>query len=246
MIPYERQQKILGLLKDTELVKFDELQSVFPKVSASTLRRDLKELEKNNKVEYLSGGAIKLVSTIGEIPITTRNTLYSEKKEKIACLAANLIQDGDVIYLDSGSTCSALFRKILDKRITIYTTNTDIFAIGDNIVAEVIILGGRFNPINSSVSGTLTEDNLRNIYFAKAFLGVNGIDEKFGVTTPTLAEATKKRIIKEHSDNVYLLCDSSKFHNLSNVKAFDLKEVTVISDYSDDRLSELITLLADN
>ncbi|MBF0779232.1 DeoR/GlpR family DNA-binding transcription regulator [Streptococcus cuniculi] len=245
MIPYERQQKILGLLKDTELVKFDEIQHVFPDVSASTLRRDLKELERGNRIQYLSGGAIKLVSTIGEIPITTRNTLYNDKKEKIAEIAACQIQDGDVIYLDSGSTCSALFKKIIKKQITIYTTNTDIFAIAGEIAAEIIVLGGQFNPINSSVFGALTENNLRNIYFKKSFLGVNGIDEKFGVTTPTLVEATKKRIVKEHSDTVFLLADSTKFHNLSNVKAFDLKDVTIISDEFDEKIGKSISILTE-
>ncbi|AUW95780.1 DeoR/GlpR family DNA-binding transcription regulator [Streptococcus pluranimalium] len=244
MIPYERQQKILGLLKDTELIKFEEIEEVFPSVSASTLRRDLKELQKNNKIEYLSGGAVKLVSAVGEIPIATRNHLYSAQKEKIANIAVNYIQDGDIIYLDSGSTCSALFKKIVDKRITIYTTNTDIFGITGDISAEIITLGGQYNPINSSVSGPLTEINLKNIYFNKAFLGVNGIDEKYGVTTPTLAEANKKSIVREHSDNTYLLCDSTKFHNLSNVKVFNLKDVVVISDKNDETLGKIVTLIS--
>lgn len=244
MIPYERQQKILGLLKDTELIKFEEIEEVFPSVSASTLRRDLKELQKNNKIEYLSGGAVKLVSAVGEIPIAMRNHLYSAQKEKIANIAVNYIQDGDIIYLDSGSTCSALFKKIVDKRITIYTTNTDIFGITGDISAEIITLGGQYNPINSSVSGPLTEINLKNIYFNKAFLGVNGIDEKYGVTTPTLAEANKKSIVREHSDNTYLLCDSTKFHNLSNVKVFNLKDVVVISDKNDETLGKIVTLIS--
>ena len=75
MIPYERQQKILSIIESKELVKIDELQELFQDVSASTLRRDLKELEKNRKIESLSGGAVKKISTIGEIPITMRNTL---------------------------------------------------------------------------------------------------------------------------------------------------------------------------
>lgn len=243
MIPYERQEKILELVQDKKLVKIDELQAVFKGVSASTLRRDLKELGNKNRIEYLSGGAIKLLSTVGEIPISTRNTLNNKQKEMIADLAALQIEDGDVIYLDSGSTCSALFKRILSKKITIYTTNTDIFSIRGEIEAEIIILGGQFNPINSSVSGTLTEKNLQDIYFRKAFLGVNGIDGKYGVTTPTLIEATKKRLVKEHSDQVFLLCDSSKFHQLSNVRAFELANVTVISDQFDGQLSELVPVL---
>ena len=243
MIPYERQQKILSIIENKELVKIDELLELFPDISESTLRRDLKELEKNRKVESLAGGAVKKVSTIGEIPITTRNTLQNEKKEKIANIAAELICDGDTIYLDSGSTCSLIFKKILGKRITIYTSNTDIFSINGDIVAEIIILGGKFNPINSSITGPFIEELLMNLYFNKAFLGANGIDEKIGVTTPTIEEAAKKRLVKEHSDQIYLVCDSTKFHNLSNVKAFDLNDVIIISDKSDEKISESVSII---
>ncbi len=243
MIPYERQQKLLDIIENKELVKIDELQEEFPKISSSTLRRDLKELEKNRKIELLSGGAVKLISTKGEIPISTRSTLYSQEKEKVAEIAANLIEDGDTIYLDSGSTASMLFQKIIGKKITIYTSNTDVFSIREHIEADIIILGGRYSPVNSSLHGSLTESVLKNLYFNKSFLGANGIDEKLGVTTPTIEEANKKRLVKEHSDQVYLICDSSKFHNLSNVKAFDLEDVIIISDKEDDKLSDNVSLI---
>lgn len=245
MIPYERQIKILSIIENKELIKIDELQDYFTNVSVSTLRRDLKELEKNRKIEFLSGGAVKKISTIGEIPIMTRNTLQNDKKEKIANIAAELICDGDTIYLDSGSTCSMLFKKILGKRITIYTSNTDIFSINGDIAAEIIVLGGKYNPINSSMTGPFTEELLKNLYFNKSFLGANGIDEKLGVTTPTIEEATKKRLVKEHSDQIYLVCDSSKFHNLSNVKAFDLDDVIIISDKNDEKISESVSIVTE-
>lgn len=245
MIPYERQLKILNIIENKELIKIDELQDYFTNVSVSTLRRDLKELEKNRKIEFLSGGAVKKISTIGEIPIMTRNTLQNDKKEKIANIAAELICDGDTIYLDSGSTCSMLFKKILGKRITIYTSNTDIFSINGDIAAEIIVLGGKYNPINSSMTGPFTEEVLKNLYFNKSFLGANGIDEKLGVTTPTIEEATKKRLVKEHSDQIYLVCDSSKFHNLSNVKAFDLDDVIIISDKNDEKISESVSIVTE-
>lgn len=246
MIPYERQQKILSILENKELVKIDELQEIFIDISVSTLRRDLKELDKNRKVELLSGGAVKKISTIREIPITTRSTLHSEQKEKIASIAAELIDDGDTIYLDSGSTCSMLFRMILGKRIKIYTSNTDIFSVSGDIAAEIIILGGKFNPINSSVTGPFTDELLRNLYFNKSFIGANGIDEKLGVTTPTMEEANKKRIVKQHSEQGYLVCDSSKFHSLSNIKAFDLDDVIIISDKTDEKISESVSIITES
>ena len=223
MIPYERQKKILSIIEENELVKIDELQKIFDGVSVSTLRRDLKELEKNRKIESFSGGAFKKISTIGEIPISTKNTLESEKKEKIARMASELIVDGDTIYLDSGSTCTMILKYIIGKKITIYTTNTDVFSINENVIADIFVLGGRYNPITSSLTGPFTE----------------------GVTTPTIEEATKKRMVKRHSDQIYLVCDSSKFHKLSNVKAFDLDDVIVISDKNDTKLNEKVSIITE-
>ena len=238
MIPYERQKKILSIIEEKELVKIDELQKIFDGVSVSTLRRDLKELEKNRKIESFSGGAFKKISTIGEIPISMKNTLESEKKEKIARMASELIVDGDTIYLDSGSTCTMILKYIIGKKITIYTTN-------ENVIADIFVLGGRYNPITSSLTGPFTEDLLKNLYFNKSFLGANGIDETLGVTTPTIEEATKKRMVKRHSDQIYLVCDSSKFHKLSNVKAFDLDDVIVISDKNDTKLNEKVSIITE-
>lgn len=243
MIPYERQQKILGLLKNKELLKFEEIQQNFPTVSDSTLRRDLKELKKNNKVEYLSGGAIKLATTIGEVSITTKKKFHSKEKEHIATVASKHVDEGDVIYLDSGTTCTSLFNKIKEKEITIYTSNAEIFSDITNLKANVIFLGGEFNPLTFSVSGSLAEKNIQELYFSKSFLGANGIDEKYGVTTPTLSEANKKRLVREHSDEVFLLSDSSKFHNLSHVRAFLLKDVTIISDKFDEKLGEIVSII---
>lgn len=243
MIPYERQQKILSIIEGKELIKIDELQQEIPDVSLSTLRRDLKLLEKHRKIELLSGGAVKKITAVGEIPVQTRATLYGDEKEKIAVIAAQYIKDGDVIYLDSGTTCTQLFKNIQNRRITIYTSNTDIFALTHDTVAELYLLGGKFNPLNNSVSGSLTEDILRNLYFNKAFLGANGVDEKSGITTPTVEEATKKRMVKEHSDQVYVLCDSSKFHSFSNVVAFDLDDIILISDKNDEKIGEIVSVV---
>lgn len=245
MIPYERQQKILSIIAESDLVKIEDLQDIFKDISKSTLRRDLKELEKNRKIEFLSGGGVKKISTIGEIPIITKTMLQNDKKEKIALLAEELICDGDTIYLDSGTTCTLILEKILNKHITIYTSNTDVFFIRREVNAEIFVLGGKFNPMTSSLSGSFTEESLKNLYFNKSFLGANGIDERLGVTTPTIEEATKKRLVKEHSDQIYLVCDSSKFHNLSNVKAFDLEDLIIISDANDNKINEKVSIITE-
>jgi len=243
MIPYERQKKIIRLIAGKDLVKIDELQVQLPNISISTLRRDLKALETNGNIEYLVGGAIKATATTSELPMSEKATLHEEQKKQIAVRAANEVCDNESVYIDSGSNSSLLLNQLLDRDITIYTTNTTVFNITRKIKATIILLGGRYNPSISSLSGTLTENNLIGLYFDRAFLGVNGVDDVKGVTTPNIDEATKKRLIRKNAKQTYLLCDSSKFHRVSSVRAFDLKDVILISDKKDAKISKYVPIL---
>ena len=84
MIPYERQERILEVLENRGLIRIEELQKFIPGVSVSTLRRDIKELENANKVQMLSGGAVKICSSISELPMSTKTALQTKRK-KIYC-----------------------------------------------------------------------------------------------------------------------------------------------------------------
>mgnify|MGYP003365346943 CR=1 FL=1 len=243
MIPYERQKAIITLLADKDLVKIDELHKDLPNISMSTLRRDLKALESSGDIEYLVGGAIKATVTSGELPMSKKSSLHEAEKKIIATRAADEVCDNESVYIDSGSNNALLLNQLLDRNITIYTTNTIIFNINWKFKASVILLGGRYDPEISSLSGTLTENNLSDLYFDRAFLGVNGVDDEKGITTPNIAEATKKRLIKSNAKRTYLLCDSSKFHRVSSVRAFDLKDVILISDKNDTKLSKHVPIL---
>jgi len=244
MIPYERQEKLLSILKEKRLTKIEDISKRIPQVSDSTIRRDIKELEKVGKVESMYGGAVRYLSNTDELPISKKTLINQKEKNEIADLAAELVCDGDNIYIDSGSNGSLLLNRLIHKEITIYTTNTNIFRQSvENFKAELIIVGGSYNPVTSSLSGSFTEEGLKNIFFDKSFLGVNGIDIKNGATTPNVSEAMKKRIVKEHSKKTYILCDSSKFNLTANVKAFDISEATIISNKSDKELAEYTQFL---
>ncbi|MBV7392262.1 DeoR/GlpR family DNA-binding transcription regulator [Enterococcus alishanensis] len=244
MIPYERKEKILDILSQEELIRIEEFQNYIPGVSTSTLRRDLKELEKNNKVHLLAGGGVKLITSTTEIPISDKANLQTKEKQYIAKLAAKQINDGDTLYLDSGSTCFALLKEILNKKVHIITTNTDALSLVGDFSCEITLLGGTFNPIISSISGPLTEENIKQYIFDKAFLGANGVDVKYGVTTPDYVEASKKRVIINQARNSFLLCDSTKFHKAATVRAFDLAEVTLISDQTDKKLAKEMKIIS--
>ncbi|CAJ1180352.1 Glucitol operon repressor [Companilactobacillus paralimentarius] len=244
MIPYERQEKLLSILKEKRLIKIEDISKEFPQVSDSTIRRDIKELEKVGKVESMYGGAVKYLSNTDELPISKKSLINQKEKNVIANLAADLVCDGDNIYIDSGSNGSILLNQLIHKKITIYTTNTNVFRQSmENLKAELIVIGGSYNPVTSSLSGSFTEEGLKNIFFDKSFLGANGIDAQNGITTPNISEALKKRIVKEHSRSTYILCDSSKFNLTANVKAFDISEATIISNESDKELAEYTKFL---
>lgn len=244
MIPYVRQEKIIEILENRELIRIEELQKLIPEVSISTLRRDLKELEGLNKVQTLSGGAVKISSNVSELPMSTKASLQTKEKLYIAELAAREVVAGETVYLDSGSTCTALLKELLKKKIRIITTNTDVLRLTGEFEAEITILGGTYDPKISSLSGPLAEANIKKYVFDKAFLGANGIDLKFGVTTPNLVEAIKKKTVIDQAKKSFLLCDSSKFHKTSAVKSFDLNEVILITNKFDSDFSKEMTIIS--
>lgn len=246
MIPYERQRKILELLEGREFVWIGDLQGEIPEVSQSTLRRDVKELERLGKVEHLTGGAIKASSPVGELSVAEKTSLHAEEKAAIARIAAREIADGDTIYLDSGTTCTALMREIAMRDISVVTTNTDVLAlVTSGSAIRVTLLGGSYDPKIASISGPLTQENIGRHVFAEAFLGANGIDPRFGITTPSLAEAAKKQAIAARSQRVFVLADSSKFRQVTAIQTLGLDQVTVISERGDDELAALTTLVCE-
>lgn len=243
MIPYERHKLILENLANVELLKIDELQELLPDVSISTLRRDLKEMEREGRIDLLSGGAVKLCTVSHERGVQVTGALHIEEKEAIARRAALEVQDGDAIYIDSGSSGTILLRHLLDRDVTIYTANAAACCIQGETRARIILIGGLFNPKTSSLTGAVTEMILSDLYFDKSFIGVNAVSVERGVTNPGHEEAVKKRLVRQNSNVTYVLCDSSKFHQVSNVKVFDLEGVTLISDQQDDHLSKHVRIL---
>lgn len=240
MLPIERQNQIFQYVKKNKnkLVKLDDIQRQIPDVSQYTIRRDIKVLEKAGKVEYLFGGAVRLKKNIGEVSFTKKAAMNTKEKQVICDLASSIVQDQETIYIDSGSTCTLLLNKLVNRKVIIYTTNTQIGNIVGNFPAQVILIGGNYNGFTSSLEGSLTEANLKSLHFDKAFFGVSGADLKAGYTTPSMEEAAKKQIIHDRSNQSYVLCDSSKFGNVSTITALNLEDASLITDKEDKEFSE--------
>lgn len=241
MIPYERRLQMLQLLEQKDIVTLEDLCNILPKVSESTIRRDLKTLEAEGQITMLRGGAACLRNGSFDTPVNSKTILHVSEKERIARYAASLVKDGEAIYLDSGSTVLRMIKHLRDKRITIVTTNALILSelqesnIDERLV-RCFMVAGEIKISTASIVGTMANGILQTYYFDKAFLGASGYSLNAGVNTPDIQESEKKQTVKENSAASYILLDSSKCGKSTLCKIFELGEVPVITDKETDVL----------
>lgn len=244
MIPYERRQQLLQIMEDNEFVTIEQLMNELEGTSESTVRRDLKALSDDGLVTLVRGGASRVrTGSSFDTRVDSRLILNLEAKDRIAKCAADLVKDGEVIYIDAGSTALKMIPYLKDKDITIVTTNVLIFQEMAGAKAECIIVGGDVLIDTGSVVGDMTVSMLENMYFSRAFLGITGVSIKAGFSTPDLKESRKKQIAKEHSKHAYILADSSKVGIITMCKVFNLDEITLITDEENDILKDCASYL---
>lgn len=196
-------------------------------VSESTVRRDLKELEEARLLKRTHGGAVSLQSVNFEAAFPDKEDRYLEEKQRIARKAAGMIQDGDAILLDGGTTTLQIARELKSFSNLKVITNS-IMALNElkdcrNI--EVSLTGGMLRPDTLALVGPMTELSLDMVRVDKAFIGTNGVDIHEGITTPNMLEAATKRKIISIAKQVILLADHSKVGQVSFCKVADLDEI---------------------
>ena len=222
MIPYERRLQIAELLEQNEVVSLDEFCKSLGGVSESTVRRDLKTMEKEGEITLLRGGGACLKRGSYEVPVLSKKSKNVKEKDGIAKVAASLVNDGDSIYIDSGSTALDMVKYLKDKNITVVTTNALICSELQSSNIKCIIAGGEINITTASIRGITTNNFLKSYYFDKAFVGI--------FNTPDLLEAEKKRIVCKNSGKAYIVADSSKSGKSTLCKVLDLEQATLICD----------------
>ena len=230
MIPYERRLQIAELLEQNEVVALDEFCKSLGGVSESTVRRDLKTMEKEGEITLLRGGGACLKRGSYEVPVLSKKSKNVKQKEGIAKVAASLVNDGDSIYIDSGSTALDMVKYLKDKNITVVTTNALICSELQSSNIKCIIAGGEINITTASIRGITTNNFLKSYYFDKAFVGISGFSKEAGFNTPDLLEAEKKRIVCKNSGKAYIVADSSKSGKNTLCKVLDLEQATLICD----------------
>lgn len=208
----ERHQRILDLLKTNGMVSVNNLGKEL-NVSAVTIRKDLAVLEENKLLFRAHGGAIRMDPYIANRNVLEKEKLFPEEKKRIGQEAARLLIPNDAIIIASGTTVLA-FARCIDPglSLTVLTSAMNVaMALLKGPEIEVVQLGGLVRHTSTSVVGNYVEKMLENFSSTKLFLGVDGFDPEYGLTTTNALEASVNRAMIKASQKIIVLTDSSKF-----------------------------------
>jgi DeoR family transcriptional regulator, aga operon transcriptional repressor len=208
----ERRLRILDLLRDHGRVTVEALSHRFA-TSTVTIRSDLAALEADGALLRTHGGALQRQDDDDQ-PLTVKRTLHHAEKVRIAKAAVALIQDGETIILDSGTTTAEIAKQIrrLDVRsINVITNALNVATLlADVPSVRLIMPGGILRPESNSLSGHIAEAALANLQADRLFLGADALDPERGVMTPHLPEAVLNARMIAISRQVVAVADSSK------------------------------------
>ncbi len=225
----ERRLLIIKKLDLHGKVDVRELSKLFG-VSEVTIRNDLAQLEKKNILIRARGGAIKIDPVGIDYHISEKDKINIKAKQLIGSEAVKFVNEGDTIMIDSGTTVIELVRN-LDKKIglTVITNALNIAnQLYNNENIQVIIPGGVIRNKSFSLIGTAAEKSLKNYYCDKLFLGVDGLNIDYGLSTPNIEEAHFNSTMIEMSNQVIVLADSSKIGKRSLAFICPLSKIDVL------------------
>jgi DeoR/GlpR family transcriptional regulator of sugar metabolism len=178
-------------------------------VSEMTVRRDLHSLAREGKLERVHGGAVHTASEPGFSQIEVERF---DVKDRLGAAAAALVEDGQTVMIDIGTSTTAISRHLHGKQVTVVTTN---LAVVEELLPdpgiELVLPGGIVRRNYRSLVGVLAEDSLRQLKSDIAFLGTSGVDAELGVWDTTMVEVPIKRLIIGGADQVVLIADVAKF-----------------------------------
>ena len=212
MLIEERRRAILNALNREGRVLVADLARQF-ETSEVTIRKDLELLHGHGLVHRTHGGALPANEGALEDPtLREKEKLHRAENVRIAAAAVRLVQEGQVVILDSGTTTTAIARALRGFRnLTIVTNAVNIAAELSGAAAEVILTGGTLRQNSFSLVGPIAEETLRRLNADILFLGVDGFDVHYGLSTPNLLEAKVNRVMVEVAKRTVAVCDSSKF-----------------------------------
>jgi DeoR family transcriptional regulator, myo-inositol catabolism operon repressor len=222
-----RIKELENYIVKNERASIEELCSIF-NVSKNTLRRYINELEQQAKIKKVYGGIILNDKKTTE-PFESREEKNKEAKQIIAKLASNLVEDGDIIFIDSGTTTMHMIPYLSEIRsLTIITNNLNVIVNSlpyPNL--NVISTGGTLFRRTNSFVDVEAVNSLKKYNISKAFLATTGVSISKGITNSSSFEYDIKKYVVENCDKIFLLADNSKLDRISLITYHDLKDIQV-------------------
>jgi DeoR/GlpR family transcriptional regulator of sugar metabolism len=230
MLPAQRRQAILRAVR-SGTAHVTALADEFG-VSEMTVRRDLQALAHDGKLERVHGGAVSVES---ERPFSEIAVERLEAKDRIGRAAAALVEDGQTVMIDIGTTTLQVARHLRGRSLTVITTNLAAYEeLLPEPDIELVLPGGSVRRNYLSLVGMLAEDSLRRLRADIAFLGTSGIDADLAVWDTTMVEVPIKRAMIAASQRTVLLADAEKFGMDAMVRVCEASELDAI--VTDERL----------
>lgn len=219
LIPAERREKIEHLLQSRQLISSLELCETIG-ASESTIRRDLELMEQNGILERVHGGAILTRHNNIESLYNQNRMTNQEEKQRIADYACSLIHDNDVVFLNHGSTTTLIAQSIAKRTdlssITVISSNLGVITALSETDCTLICLGGAFRKKSFSLIGGMTTDNIGRFIANKCFLGVDGLDVRYGCTYFAEQDAEVSRLMARNTHGqIYIVADNDKWGTVS-------------------------------
>lgn len=221
----DREKQILNLLMEQGTVTVVELSKLLS-VSEVTIRSDLRNLEERGLLNRVHGGAIPSVHP----NIVERQNLLVETKQRIAKAAADLVQDGDTIMIEAGTTTAMIPRYLFGKRdIHIITNSILAFtAAKSNPSIKLTVTGGEFRNSTESFVGSVAAEALKYFNVRLAFVGTDGFSLERGITTHLMEAGDIIKVMQQKAEQTVLLADSTKWGKMGAVSILPLKSASIL------------------
>ena len=228
MILTERQEYIIKQLNKKGRVSLNELNKEL-NVTTMTIRRDLLFLEEHNLAQRIHGGAILPKRINSEFLFTQKEESMKAEKIQIAAKAAALLNEGDTVFINSGTTTLQVARALKEKKLNIITNNPFVVAVDIDVNVELVMLGGIIRKESFSVVGEPAMQTLLTISASKAIIGIDGICPERGLTSSNYLEASlNNRMITQTQEEVIVVADHTKIGRVSPYKSGSIEDISTL------------------
>lgn len=238
----ERRAKILERVRQDKSVLVKELCAQFG-VTGETIRKDLSLLEQEGQLIKTYGGAYIQDGVKNEIDASIRRTLYPEAKDAIGVRCAQLVEEGDTVFLDESTTCLAAARHLLGRDVTVATNSLDIAQLfAESGQGKLLLSGGELDPKNHCFVGGGAEEFLSRYYMDKSFISCRGADREAGITDGSAVNGRIRALMLRQARRRYLVLDHTKLNktNFFRICGFEGLDAVLTDAFPDNDWREFL------